>query len=55
MVKADGAALARIAELMAAGRVRSVIDSTYPLEQAQVAHERSRSFRSRGKLVLRVR
>lgn len=55
MVKADGAALARIAELMAAGRIRSVIDSTYPLEQAAAAHERSRSFRSRGKLVLQVR
>ncbi len=55
LVRADGAALQRIADLMAAGAVRSVIDSTYTLEEAARAHERSRSFRSRGKLVLRVR
>jgi NADPH:quinone reductase-like Zn-dependent oxidoreductase len=54
-VKSDGANLQRIADLMAAGKLRSLIDSTYPLEQAAAAHVRSRSLRSRGKLVLRLR
>lgn len=55
LVRTDGANLARIAGLMAEGRVKSVIDTTFPLAEARAAHERSRSWRTRGKLVLRVR
>ena len=55
LVRTNGANLARVAALMAEGRVRSVIDSTYPLADTRAAHEKSRSWRSRGKLVLRVR
>jgi len=55
LVRADGKDLGRVASLMSAGRVRSVIDSVYPLSAARAAHEKSRSGRSRGKLVLQVR
>lgn len=55
MVQADGRQLAFIAELLAQGRMRSLIDSVYPLAQARAAHERSRTWRSRGKLVLSLR
>ena len=39
---------------MAQGRVKSLIDSTYPLAEARAAQERSRSWRSRGKIVLEI-
>ena len=55
LVHADGEELAYIASLMVAGKVRNVIDSVYPLSEVRAAHERSRSWRSRGKLVLQVR
>lgn len=55
LVRADGEDLARIASWMAEGRIRSVIDSAYPLSQVRAAHEKSRTWRSRGKLVLQVR
>lgn len=55
LVRADGKDLGRIASLMSAGKIRSVIDSVYPLSAVQAAHEKSRSGRSRGKLVLQVR
>ena len=54
LVRAKGDDLERIAALMAAGRIRSVIDSVYPLHEARAAHEKSRSWRTRGKLVLQV-
>jgi len=55
LVRADGEDLSRIASLMHEGKVRSVIDSVYPLSEVRAANERSRSWRSRGKLVLQVR
>ena len=55
LVRANGDDLERIAALMAEGRIRSVIDSVYPLHEARAAHEKSRSWRTRGKLVLQVR
>ena len=55
LVRADGEALGQIASLMSARKVRSVIDSVYPLSRVREAHERSRSWHSRGKLVLQVR
>lgn len=55
LVRADGDDLSTIASLMSDGKVRSVIDSVYPLSEVRAAHERSRSWHSRGKLVLQVR
>ena len=54
LVRARGDDLAQIATLMAQGRVKSLIDSRYPLADARAAQERSRSWRSRGKIVLEV-
>ena len=54
-VRADGEDLRQIASWMAEGKVRSVIDAVYPLSDVRAAHERSRTWRTRGKLVLRVR
>lgn len=55
LVRADGRDLSELAAWMSAGKVRSVIDSVFSLSEARAAHERSRTWRSRGKLVLRVR
>jgi NADPH2:quinone reductase len=38
--------------LVAAGKVKPVIDSTYPLAHAAAAHERMESSRHIGKIVL---
>ncbi|AEF40728.1 NADP-dependent oxidoreductase [Hoyosella subflava] len=54
-VKARGQELSALAELMAQGHIRSVVDSVYPLAEAAEAHRKSRTFRTRGKLVLQVR
>jgi NADPH:quinone reductase-like Zn-dependent oxidoreductase len=54
LVRANGDDLEQIAMLMAQGRVKSLIDSRYPLAEARGALERSRSWRSRGKIVLEV-
>jgi NADPH:quinone reductase-like Zn-dependent oxidoreductase len=55
LVQASGAHLETIASLMSKGQIRSVIDTVYPLSEARAAHEKSRSWRTRGKLVLAVR
>lgn len=47
--------LTRIAELLVAGHVRSVIEEVYPLEDAVEALRKSRGRHARGKLVLKVR
>jgi NADPH:quinone reductase-like Zn-dependent oxidoreductase len=54
LVRANGDDLARIADLMQKGWVRSVIDSCFPLSETHTALERSRTWRSRGKIVLEV-
>ena len=54
LVRANGDDLEQISALMAQGRVKSLIDSRYPLAEARAALERSRSWRSRGKIVLEV-
>jgi NADPH:quinone reductase-like Zn-dependent oxidoreductase len=54
LVRAKGDDLAQIATLMAQGRVKSLIDSRYPLAEARAAQEKSRSWRSRGKIVLEI-
>ena len=40
--------------LVAAGKVKPVIDSTYPLARAAAAHERMESSQHIGKIVLTV-
>ncbi len=55
MVRSSGRQLSAIADLMAQGRLRSEVDTVYPLSEAAEAHRRSRTFRTRGKLVLQVR
>ncbi|MES2821945.1 MAG: NAD(P)-dependent alcohol dehydrogenase [Pseudomonadota bacterium] len=54
LVRAHGKDLEALGQLMAANRLRSVIEAVYPLEEAPAAHQRSRSWRVRGKLVLRI-
>ena len=54
---ADKAAIARVVEakvlpLIASGRVRPLIDSTFPLAQASAAHARMESGQHIGKIVL---
>jgi NADPH2:quinone reductase len=56
---ADKGAIARAVEervlpLLAAGRVRPVIDSTFPLAQAAAAHARMETSAHIGKIVLVV-
>lgn len=55
LVQASGKQLERIAALMEQRRIRSIIDTVYPLHDAREAHEKSRNWRTRGKLVLSVR
>ena len=55
LVRPDGKQLERVAALMEQRLVRSVIDSVYPLHEASKAQDKSRSWRTRGKLVLVVR
>lgn len=54
LVEPDGAALVRIAGLLAAGTVRVEVAATFPLEQVARAHELGETNRTRGKIVLRV-
>lgn len=52
LVEPDGAALAGIGGLMAAGTLRVLIDARYPLERAADAHAAGEAGGSTGKLVL---
>lgn len=54
-VRSSGAQLAELAALLDAGTIRVAIDSTYPLKDAQQAHERASHGHIRGKIVLTVR
>jgi NADPH2:quinone reductase len=53
-VKPDGEQLARIADLIDAGRLRPVVETVFPLSEAGLAHELSEKGRTRGKIVLTV-
>jgi NADPH:quinone reductase-like Zn-dependent oxidoreductase len=46
--------LAQVAELVADGEVRVVIEETLPLTEVQRAHELSESGHTRGKIILEV-
>lgn len=53
-VRSNGAQLAELGRLLAAGTVRVAIDSTFPLAEARAAHERAARGHLHGKLVLTV-
>jgi NADPH:quinone reductase-like Zn-dependent oxidoreductase len=50
----DGERLARIGELIDAGKLRVLIDREYPLEEIAAAHTRSEGRHACGKIILRV-
>jgi len=50
----NGGRLAEIARLIDAGELAVMIDSEFPLEQAEKAHRRIEQGHARGKIVLRV-
>ncbi|MEW9554441.1 NADP-dependent oxidoreductase [Nonomuraea sp. NPDC050783] len=54
LVEPDGAALARIAELIDKGELSAEVEEVYPLAQAAEAHRRGEQGRTRGKIVLNV-
>ncbi|MCA1222493.1 NADP-dependent oxidoreductase [Streptomyces sp. 8L] len=54
LVEPDGAALARIADLIDQGAVRVEVADVLPLDQAAEAHRRGEAGHTRGKIVLRV-
>jgi len=54
-VRSNGAQLAQAARLLEDGTVKVAIDSTYPLADARLAHERAARGHLRGKIVLAVR
>jgi NADPH:quinone reductase-like Zn-dependent oxidoreductase len=54
MVKPDRKDLASLAEFAAAGRLKTRIDSVYPLEQLAEAHRRSQTGRAAGKILIEV-
>ena len=53
-VRSNGSQLEELADLLNNGTVRVAIDSTFPLADAQKAHERAASGHIRGKIVLTV-
>jgi NADPH:quinone reductase-like Zn-dependent oxidoreductase len=54
LVHPDGEGLRWLAQRVSEGRLRPVIDSAFPLEEAQTAQERSEEGHATGKIVLRV-
>ncbi len=55
MVRSVGGDLKALAGLIEDGKIKTVVDSVYPLRDAARAHQRSRTFRTRGKIILKVR
>ena len=53
-VRSSGAQLAELAPLLDQGKIRVVIDSTYPLAEAAAAHARAANGHIQGKIVLTV-
>jgi NADPH:quinone reductase-like Zn-dependent oxidoreductase len=55
LVRSRGAELAELTRLAEAGELVTHVDRVFPLAEAAAAHDASRTFRTRGKLVLAVR
>ena len=53
-VRSNGAQLAELATLLSDGTIRVVLDSTFPLADAQKAHERAADGHIQGKIVVKV-
>jgi len=53
-VRSNGAQLQELGRLLDDGTVRVAIDSTVPLRDARVAHERAEQGHIQGKIVLTV-
>ncbi|MGD0505669.1 MAG: zinc-binding dehydrogenase [Steroidobacteraceae bacterium] len=51
-MKPDGAALGEVAALIAAGKIRPIVDRVYPAAEIVAAHEYCESGRARGKIVI---
>lgn len=54
MMSPDGEMLAEMAALLADGRLRPVVDRTYPLDDIADAYRYSQSGRAKGKIVIEV-
>ena len=55
MCKSSGSDLAVMANWVKEGKLKSVIDSTYAMNEVVKAHQRIESKRSRGKLVINIK
>ena len=55
LVRSRGSDLEAMARSIEAGELTTVVDTVYPLAEAAKAHDRSRTLRTRGKLILKVR
>lgn len=55
MVKSRATDLRQITDLIHHQKLRTVIDTTFPLAAAAQAHDLSRSLRAKGKIILKVR
>ncbi|KAK9906496.1 hypothetical protein WJX75_002912 [Coccomyxa subellipsoidea] len=53
-VQPNGAQLQKVSDMVADGKVKVIIDRTYPLKDAQAAHEYLEQGHARGKVVLVV-
>ena len=54
LVKSDGSRLEAISRLIDRGEIGVHVEREYPLEDVAEALDRSRTFHTRGKLILRV-
>jgi NADPH:quinone reductase-like Zn-dependent oxidoreductase len=55
LVRSRGAELTELTRLAEDGKLRTHVDRLFPLAEAAAAHDASRTFRTRGKLVLAVK
>ena len=55
LVRSRGRELAELTRLAENGKLRTHVDQVFPLERAAAAHDASRTFRTRGKLILKIR
>ncbi|PCJ22906.1 MAG: NADPH:quinone reductase [SAR86 cluster bacterium] len=54
LMYADGKQLREIADLIEAGKIRAIIDSTFPLAKVKEAFERSATGRAQGKIIIKI-